>query len=131
MKLKSSKMSIREKNMRREKLLVLENIKKLENTKAYTGKDLNQQIKDTLLYSFRYVYITAFFFLLSGSFAPIIKQKNYELPFVGVIILYIGLLGAIFLYESTQQKAKQTKFLIIGFTLISLSTGGIYMIVGV
>jgi hypothetical protein len=72
--------------------------------------------RESLLYAFRYVYLTAFFFLLSGIFAPIIKGKNYELPFVGVIILYIGLMGGIFLYESTQNKAKKIKYMIQGFT---------------
>jgi hypothetical protein len=86
--------------------------------------------RESLLYAFRYVYLTAFFFLLSGIFAPIIKGKNYELPFVGVIILYIGLMGGIFLYESTQNKAKKIKYMIVGFTLMSLSTAGIYMVIG-
>ena len=80
--------------------------------------------------SFRYVYITAFFFLLSGVFTPIIKSKNHELPFVGVIILYIGLLGGIFLYESSQQPDKRKKYLIVGFGLMGLSTCGIYMMIG-
>lgn len=86
--------------------------------------------KDLALSSFRYVYLTAFFFLLSGVFAPIIKSKNYELPFVGVIILYIGLLGGIFLYESSQQPKKQKKYMVVGFALMGLSTAGIYMLVG-
>ena len=85
---------------------------------------------ESLLYAFRYVYLTAFFFLLSGIFSPIIKGKNYEMPFVGVIILYIGLMGGIFLYESTQNEAKKIKYMIVGFTLMSLSTAGIYMVIG-
>ena len=85
---------------------------------------------ESLLYAFRYVYLTAFFFLLSGIFAPIIQSKNYELPFVGVIILYIGLLGGIFLYESTQKEKKKIKYMMIGFTLMGLSTIGIYMQIG-
>jgi len=87
--------------------------------------------RNGLLNSFRYVYITAFFFLLSGIFAPIIKSKNYELPFVGVIILYIGLLGGIFLFESSQQPDKRKKYLVAGFGLMGLSTTGIYMLIGV
>jgi hypothetical protein len=86
---------------------------------------------ESLLYAFRYVYLTAFFFLLSGVFAPIIKNKNYELPFLGVIILYIGLLGGIFLYESTQREGKKIKYLTVGLTLMVLSTIGIYMQIGV
>jgi len=94
-------------------------------------KSKEMKIKtESLLYAFRYVYLTAFFFLLSGVFAPIIKSKNYELPFLGVIILYIGLLGGIFLYESTQREKKKIKYMVFGFVLMGLSTIGIYMQIG-
>jgi hypothetical protein len=114
--------------MQKRKKAKLESIKKLENIKARTGNRLKIS-KDALIYSFRYVYITVFFFLLSGIFAPILKGKNYELPFVGVIILFVGLMGAIFVYESTQQ-SKKIKYMVIGFILLGLSTTGIYMVVG-
>jgi len=91
---------------------------------------MNKKTKQTILYSFRYVYLTIFFLLLSGLFTPIIKNKSFELPFVGTIILWIGLLGGIFLYESSQQENKRIKYLIIGFVLIVLSTMGIYMLIG-
>jgi hypothetical protein len=39
-------------------------------------------------------------------------------------------MGGIFLYESTQNKAKKIKYMIVGFTLMSLSTAGIYMVIG-
>jgi hypothetical protein len=106
---------------------------KLQEKRGWKMQEQKEKMKikrESLLYAFRYVYLTAFFFLLSGIFAPIIKGKNYELPFVGVIILYIGLMGGIFLYESTQNEAKKIKYMIVGFTLMSLSTAGIYMVIG-
>lgn len=81
-----------------------------------------------LLNSFRYVYLLCFFLLLSGVFSPIITGRGYQDVFTGVMVLFIGLLGAIFLYNGATKN--NFKYLVVGMSLMSLSLVGIFMLSG-
>lgn len=79
-----------------------------------------------LLNSFRYVYLLCFFLLLSGIFSPIITGKGYQDVLFGTMVLFIGLLGGIFTYNSATKN--NLKYLVVGVTLMSLSLTAIMML---
>ncbi len=82
--------------------------------------------KTSFLNSFRYVYLLCFFLLLSGVFSPIITGRNYELVFIGTMVLFVGLLGGIFLYNGATKH--NNKFSAVGLALISASLTAIFML---
>lgn len=82
--------------------------------------------KGKLLNSLRYVYLLSFFLLLSGVFSPIITGRNYELVFVGTMVLFVGLLGGIFLYNGATKN--NTKFVVVGMATITVSLIAIFML---
>jgi len=89
---------------------------------------MQEHRKKKLLNSFRYVYLLCFFLLLSGVFSPIITGKGYQDVFTGVLVLFIGLLGAIFLYNGSTKN--NFKYLIVGLSLMAGSLVGIFMLSG-
>ena len=58
----------------------------------------------------KYIYLVAFFALLSGLFYPLINNKSYDGVIIGVLILFVGLAGGILLYRSTQFEKKRGIF---------------------
>lgn len=89
---------------------------------------MQEHQKKKLLNSFRYVYLLCFFLLLSGVFSPIITGKGYQDVFTGVMVLFIGLLGAIFLYNGATKN--NFKYLVVGMSIMSVSLIGIFMLSG-
>lgn len=89
---------------------------------------MQEHQKKKLLNSFRYVYLLCFFLLLSGVFSPIITGKGYQDVFTGVMVLFIGLLGAIFTYNGATKN--NFKYLVVGLSLMSVSLIGIFMLGG-
>ncbi len=87
---------------------------------------MQEHQKKKLLNSFRYVYLLCFFLLLSGVFSPIITGKGYQDVFTGVLVLFIGLLGAIFTYNGATKNS--LKYLVVGMTLMGLSLASIMML---
>jgi len=87
---------------------------------------MQEHQRKKLLNSFRYVYLLCFFLLLSGVFSPIITGKGYQDVFFGTMVLFIGLLGAIFLYNSATKN--NLKYLVVGMTLVALSLTSIMML---
>jgi hypothetical protein len=83
-----------------------------------------------MLVGFKYVYLIAFFILLSGFFHPLITNTGFESVVNGVIILFVGLAGAILLYKSVTSEKRREIFLGAGFTLIAFSLFFIFQITG-
>jgi hypothetical protein len=83
-----------------------------------------------MLVGFKYVYLIAFFALLSGFFHPLITDTGFESVVNGVIILFVGLAGAILLYKSITSEKRHEIFLGGGFVLISISLFFIFQITG-
>ena len=79
---------------------------------------------------FRYVYLLVFFILLAGFFHPLITDTSFGSVIIGVIILFVGLTGGILLYKSAITQKRREIFLVLGFTLISISLFYIFQIVG-
>jgi len=83
-----------------------------------------------ILVGFKYVYLLAFFVLLSGFFQPLIANTGFESVISGVVVLLIGLAGAILLYKSITSENRREIFLSGGFTLIAISLFFIFQITG-
>jgi hypothetical protein len=83
-----------------------------------------------MLVGFKYVYLIAFFALLSGFFHPLITDTGFESVVNGVIILFVGLGGSILLYKSITSEKRHEIFLGGGFVLISISLFFIFQITG-
>ena len=79
---------------------------------------------------FKYVYLIAFFALLSGFFHPLITNTSFDGVVVGVIVLFVGLAGGIMLYKAAVSEKRRFVFLGIGFTLISISLFYIFQLTG-
>ena len=67
-------------------------------------------ISSKTLSGFKYVYLIIFFTLLSGVFYPITVNTNYDRVFLGVFILFLGLVGSILLYKATTSETKRGIF---------------------
>jgi hypothetical protein len=79
---------------------------------------------------FKYVYLIAFFALLSGFFHPIITNTSFNGVIGGVIVLFIGLAGGIMIYKATTSDNRKTIFLGGGFALITISLFYVFQLTG-
>ena len=83
-----------------------------------------------LLVSFKYVYLIAFFALLSGFFHPLITNTSFDGVVIGVLVLFVGLAGGILLYKAPTSENKRIIFLGAGFTLMTISLYFIFGLTG-
>jgi len=83
-----------------------------------------------LLVSFKYVYLIAFFALLSGFFHPLIINTSFNSVVIGVLVLFVGLVGGILLYKAATSENKRIIFLGAGFTLMTISLYFIFELAG-
>jgi len=80
--------------------------------------------------SFKYVYLIAFFALLSGVFYPLITNTSFEPVISGILILFLGLAGGILLYKATTSETKREIFFGVGLILIGISSYFIFQFTG-
>ena len=80
--------------------------------------------------SFKYVYLIAFFALLSGVFYPLVTKTSFEPVISGILILFLGLAGGILLYKATTSKTKREIFFGVGLILIGISSYFIFQFTG-
>ena len=83
-----------------------------------------------MLTGFKYVYLIAFFALLSGFFHPLITNTSFDSVVIGVIVLFIGLTGGVLLYKSAISEKRREIFLGGGFALVAISLFYIFQITG-
>ncbi len=83
-----------------------------------------------MLAGFKYIYLIAFFALLSGFFHPIITNQSFDSVIIGVIVLFVGLAGGVLLYKAATSESKRLIFLGVGFALISISLHFIFQLSG-
>jgi len=75
-----------------------------------------------ILTGVKYVYLTFFFALLSGLFYPIIERgASINGVIIGVIILFVGLAGALCLYKAGTSDKRQRTYLIAGFVILAIT----------
>ncbi len=76
----------------------------------------------SILAGIKYVYLIFFFALLSGMFYPIIERgANANLVVVGVLVLFVGLAGALCLYKASTSEKRQKTYLIAGFAILAIA----------
>ena len=83
-----------------------------------------------VLTSVKYAYIIAFFALLSGVFYPFIQGGTLDFAIYGVIILFVGLAGAIMIYKAATSDKKRGFYIGIGFGLFAISLYYILQLTG-
>ena len=98
-----------------------------ENTQTFKQKPILSQIP-------RYVYLVAFFALLSGVFYPLITsnpaEQNLDNVLKGTAILFLGLTGAILVYKGTTSDKNRAAVVSLGLVLIAVSLALIFTIAG-
>ena len=98
---------------------------KIEHTQIQTSKPILSQIP-------RYVYLFAFFALLSGVFYPLITdnpaEQNLDNVIFGTGILFVGLVGGILVFKAITSDKKQGILIVSGFGLIAVSLALIFTI---
>ncbi len=83
-----------------------------------------------MLTSFKYIYLVAFFALLSGFFYPLITNTSFDGVVIGVLILFVGLAGGVLLYKATTSEKRRGIFLGGGFALMAVSLYYIFQLTG-
>ena len=78
----------------------------------------------------KYIYLIAFFALLSGLFYPIITHGNWDLVISGTLILFVGLAGTVSLYKAATADRHKKAYLIIGLTITSVALFLVYGAIG-
>ena len=106
---------------------VRENVEQ-ENTQTIKQNPILSQIP-------RYVYLVAFFALLSGVFFPLITsdptEQNLNNVLAGTAILFLGLVGAILVYKGTTANKNRAAAVSFGLVLIAISLALIFTIAAV
>ena len=78
----------------------------------------------------KYVYLIAFFALLSGMFYPIITHGSWDIVITGTLILFVGLAGTVSLYKASNAENHKKAYLIIGLAITSLALFLVYGAIG-
>ena len=78
----------------------------------------------------KYIYLVAFFALLSGLFYPLIKNTSFDGVIIGVLILFVGLGGGVLLYRAATSENRRGIFLGGGFVLMTISLYYIFQLTG-
>lgn len=78
----------------------------------------------------KYVYLVFFFALLSGMFYPIITHSSGDSVVEGILILFVGLAGAVSLYKAGTADKHQKVYLIAGFAILAIALVLVYASMG-
>ena len=97
-----------------------------------TNPDRNSmQLSGTkILAGAKYIYLIAFFALLSGMFYPIITHSSWDMVIEGTLILFVGLAGTVSIYKATTAERHKKAYLIIGLAITSLALFLVYGAIG-
>ncbi|KPU81084.1 hypothetical protein JI55_03345 [Nitrosopumilus sp. PRT-SC01] len=83
-----------------------------------------------ILIGSKYIYLVAFFALLSGLFYPLINNTSYDGVIIGVLILFVGFGGGVLLYRAATSENRRGIFLGGGFILMAISLYYIIQLTG-
>jgi len=78
----------------------------------------------------KYIYLVAFFALLSGLFYPLITNTSFDGVIIGVLVLFVGLGGGVLLYRAATSENRRGIFLGGGFALMAISLYYIIQLTG-
>lgn len=96
---------------------------------VHSGKSKNQA-SNKILGGVKYAYIAVFFAMLAGVFNPLITGQSFDRVIIGVVVLFVGLAGAILLYKAAISEKRRMIYLGSGFVLIITSIIFIYALIG-
>ena len=83
-----------------------------------------------ILAGVKYGYLIFFFALVSGVFYPVITHSSGDSVVEGVLILFVGLAGAVLLYKAGTSDKHQKAYLIAGFAILAISLVLVYAAIG-
>lgn len=78
----------------------------------------------------KYVYLAAFFALLSGVFHPLINNNPLDQVVQGVLVLALGVVGGILLYKVPTSRKYRGILLGSGLGLIAISLTLVFTMTG-
>ena len=78
----------------------------------------------------KYVYLIAFFALLSGVFYPVITHSSWDNVIVGTFVLFVGLAGTVTVYKAGFAERHKKGYLIVGLALTSGALFLVYLAIG-
>ncbi len=78
----------------------------------------------------KYIYLLFFFALIAGLFHPFITGGSFDSVIIGVLVLFVGLAGAVLVYKAATSEKRREIFLAGGFGLIAISFFYIISIAG-
>ena len=78
----------------------------------------------------KYIYLVAFFLLLSGFFHPIITGASFDTVIIGTLILFVGLAGAVLVFKAATSTKRRGIYMGGGFGLIAISLAYILQLTG-
>ncbi len=78
----------------------------------------------------KYIYLVAFFALLSGAFYPVITHSSWDNVIEGTLVLFVGLAGTLIIYKATTADKHNKIYLFIGLGITALALFLIYGAIG-
>ena len=78
----------------------------------------------------KYIYLIFFFALLAGLFHPLISGGSFDSVILGILILFVGLAGAVLVYKGATSEKRRGIFLAGGFGLMTISLAYIISLAG-
>ncbi len=78
----------------------------------------------------KYVYLIFFFALISGMFYPIVTHSSGDSVIEGILILFVGLAGAVSIYKAGTSNKHQKVYLIAGFAILAIALLLVYAAMG-
>ena len=78
----------------------------------------------------KYVYLIFFFALISGMFYPIVTHSSGDSVIEGILILFVGLAGAVSIYKAGTSNKHQKAYLITGFAILAMALVLVYAAMG-
>ncbi len=83
-----------------------------------------------ILQGAKYVYLIAFFALLSGLFYPVITHSSWDNVIEGTLILFVGLAGTVATYRAPLADRHKKAYLIAGLAITSIALFLVYAVIG-
>jgi len=83
-----------------------------------------------IISSAKYIYLVAFFALLSGVFYPVITHSPWDSVIIGTLVLFLGLIGTILLYKASTSEKNRKVCLIAGLAITAVALFLVYIAIG-
>ncbi len=82
------------------------------------------------LTSVKFIYLGLFFALLSGMFYPLVEGGSFEQVVTGILVLFVGLAGALLLYKAGTAEKKRGIYLGSGFSILTITLILVFSVAG-